>query len=340
MKAIFLTQYGAAEKAFEIRETPDPAMKDRQVTVAVEGFGLNFADVMARNGLYREAPPLPCVLGYEVVGRVEKVGADVDSSWIGERVLAFTRFGGYAEKVVTDHRGLVPLPDDLDIDRATTMGTQYATAYYAIMHCQTLLPGDVVLVHAAAGGVGLALVQMAKHLGCTVVGTAGSQKKLDFLKQQGVDFAINYREEDYAEVAKKWLNGRRFTATFNALAGKTIKKDYALLGSGGTVVCFGAATRMGKSGGLFANLMLLLQTGFYSPLFMMMKSKSIVGLNMLKLADNRPDIVQHCLNRVMELYVDGTLDPVPGQIFSAEKIADAHAALESRSSIGKVAVRW
>jgi len=340
MKAIFLTQYGAAEKAFEIRETPDPEMKDRQVTVAVEGFGLNFADVMARNGLYREAPPLPCVLGYEVVGRVEKVGADVDPAWIGKRVLAFTRFGGYAEKVVTDHRGLVPLPDDLDIDRATTMGTQYATAYYAIMHCQTLLPGDVVLVHAAAGGVGLALVQMAKHLGCTVVGTAGSQQKLDFLKQQGVDFAINYREEDYAEAAKKWLGKRRFTSTFNALAGKTIKKDYALLGSGGTVVCFGAATRMGKSGGLFANLMLLLQTGFHSPLFMMMKSKSIVGLNMLKLADNRPDIVQHCLNRVMELYVDGAINPVSGQIFPAEKIGDAHAALESRSSIGKVAVRW
>ncbi len=340
MKAIFLTQYGAADKAFEIRETPDPEMKDRQVTVAVEGFGLNFADVMARNGLYREAPPLPCVLGYEVVGRVEKCGADADPSWMGKRVLAFTRFGGYAEKVVTDHRGLVPLPDDLDIDRATTMGTQYATAYYAMMHCREFLPGDTVMIHAAAGGVGLALVQLAKHFGCKVIGTAGSQEKLDFLKKQGVDCAINYRDQDYVEVARKWLDGTRLSATFNALAGKSVKRDFSLLGSGGTVVCYGAASRMGKSGGLFANLGLLLKTGFYSPLFMMMKSKSIVGLNMLKLADNRPDIVQHCLNRVMEIYLDGAINPVSGQIFAAEKIGDAHAALENRSSIGKVAVRW
>ncbi|TVR37011.1 MAG: alcohol dehydrogenase [Cryomorphaceae bacterium] len=340
MKAIFLTQYGAAEKAFEIRETPDPEMKDRQVTVAVEGFGLNFADVMARNGLYREAPPLPCILGYEVVGRVEKTGADVDPSWVGKRVLAFTRFGGYAEKVVTDHRGLVPIPDELDIDRATTLGTQYATAYYAIMHCRELLPGDTVLVHAAAGGVGLALVQLARHFGCKVIGTAGSPEKIEFLKKQGVDCAINYRAEDYAVAMAKWLNGTRLSATFNALAGSTIKKDYNLLGSGGTLVCFGAATRMGSKGGVFANLKLLLQTGFYSPLFMMMKSKSVVGVNMLKLADNRPDVVQHCLNRVMELYVEGAINPVSGQILPAEKIADAHRALEGRSSIGKVAVRW
>ena len=340
MKAIFLTQYGAADKAFEIRETPDPEMKDRQVTVAVEGFGLNFADVMARNGLYREAPPLPCILGYEVVGRVEKTGVDVDPSWIGKRVLAFTRFGGYAEKVVTDHRGLVPLPDDLDVDRATTMGTQYATAYYAMMHCREFLPGDTVMIHAAAGGVGLALVQLAKHFGCKVIGTAGSQEKLDFLKKQGVDCAINYRKEDFADAAKKWLNGTRLSATFNALAGISIKKDFSLLGSGGTVVCYGAASRMGKSGGLFANLGLLLKTGFHSPLFMMMKSKTIVGLNMLKLADNRPDVVQHCLNRVMELYVDGAINPVSGQIFDADNIGEAHAAHENRSSIGKVAVRW
>lgn len=340
MKAVFLTQYGAAEKAFEIRETPEPHMEDRQVTVAVEGFGINFADVMARQGLYREAPPLPCVLGYEVVGRVEKAGADVDASWIGKRVLAFTRFGGYAEKVVTDHRGLVPLPDDLDIDRATAMGTQYATAYYASMHCQTLLPGDIVLIHAAAGGVGSALVQFAKHLGCTIIGTAGSAEKLEYLKSQGVHHPINYRKEDYADAARKWLDGRRFTATFNALGGNTIKKDYSLLGSGGTVVCFGASTRMGKSAGMIANLGLLLSTGFRSPLFMMMKSKSIVGLNMLKLGDNRPDIVQYCLNRVMEMYRAGAINPAAGTIFPAEEIGQAHAELESRKSIGKVAVRW
>ncbi len=340
MKAVFLIKNGAADKAFEIRETPEPEMKSRQAMISVEGFGINFADVMARQGLYREAPPLPCVLGYEVVGRVEKAGADVDPAWIGKRVLAFTRFGGYAEKVVTDHRGLVEIDEDVEIDRATAMGTQYATAYYASMHCQSLLPGDTVLIHAAAGGVGQALVQFAKHLGCTIVGTAGSDEKLELLRSQGVHYAINYRKENYADVARKWLDGKRFSATFNAIGGSSIKKDYALLGSGGTVVCFGAATRMGSSGGVFANLGLLLKTGFYSPLFMMMKSKSVVGLNMLKLADNRPDIVQHCLIEVMTMYRAGEINPSPGQIFPVSEIAAAHEMLESRKSIGKVAVRW
>lgn len=340
MKAIFVVRNSEPAKSFEIRETPEPEMKARQVMVAVEGFGINFADVMARKGLYREAPPLPCVLGYEVVGRVEKAGKDVDSSWIGKRVLAFTRFGGYAEKVVTDHRGLVQIPEELEIDRATAMGTQYATAYYAIMHSQTLLPGDVVLIHAAAGGVGQALVQFAQHLGCRIIGTAGSQEKLDLLKRQGVDCAINYRKEDYVQAAKQFLNDNRLSAAFNAIGGSTIKKDYVLLGSGGTLVCFGAATRMGSSGGFFANLSLVWNTGLLSPLFMMMKSKSVVGLNMLKLADNRPDIVQHCLTKVMEMYRAGDINPSSGKIFPASEIAAAHEMLESRKSIGKVAVKW
>ncbi len=340
MKAIFLTQYGAADKAFEIRETPEPEMKPRQVRIAVEAFGINFADVMARQGLYREAPPLPCVLGYEVIGRVEKVGSEVDDSWMGKRVLAFTRFGGYAEKVVTDHRGLIEVSDDLQPDRATALGTQYATAYYAIIHSQTLLPGDAVLIHAAAGGVGQALVQFAKHLGCTIIATAGSQPKLDLLRSQGVHCAINYRTQNYADEARKFLKDQRLSAAFNAIGGSAIKKDYRLLGSSGTLVCFGASTRMGSSGGFFANLGLVWNTGLLSPLFMMMKSKSVVGLNMLKIADNRPDIVQHCLNRVMEMYQSGAINPIAGKVFDATQIADAHASLENRTNIGKVAVRW
>lgn len=340
MKAVFLKKYGKAEEAFEIRETAAPEIKPRQALVKVEGFGLNFADVVARNGLYREAPPLPCVLGYEAVGRVEKVGADVDPSWIGKRVLAFTRFGGYAEHVCSDFRGLTEIPEDMPLPVAVAMGTQYATAYYAIMHSLRLMKGDVVLIHAAAGGVGLALVQFALHLGCEIVATAGSQQKLDFLKSLGVHHVINYRETDYAEAARKALGDKRVMATFNSLAGNSMKKDMNLLGSGGTLVCFGGASRMGKKGGIFATINFLLQTGFMSPLFMMMKSKSLIGINMLKLADYRPELVQHCLRSVIEMYKQGQIKPHSGQEFPVSEIAKAHHLLGERDTIGKIAMRW
>jgi NADPH:quinone reductase-like Zn-dependent oxidoreductase len=340
MKAVFLKKYGKADEAFEIRETAQPEIKDRQVLVKVEGFGLNFADVVARNGLYREAPPLPCVLGYEAVGRVEKVGAEVDASWVGKRVLAFTRFGGYAEYVASDYRGVVEIPEEMPLPVAVAMGTQYATAYYGIMHSLRLMPGDAVLIHAAAGGVGLALVQFALHLGCEIVATAGSQEKLDFLKSLGVHHVINYRETDYSEAAKRALGKKRFMATFNSLAGNSLKKDMELLGSGGALVCFGGAARMGKKGGIFATINFLFQSGFMSPLFMMMKSKSVIGINMLKLADYRPEVVQHCLKSVVEMYRNGEIKPHSGQEFSVNEIAKAHHMLGERDTIGKIAVKW
>lgn len=340
MKAVVLVKHGSPEEAFELREVPEPTVGPSQVLVTAEGFGLNFADVMARNGLYREAPPTPCVLGYEVVGRIEKVGDKVSDSLLGKRVLAFSRFGGYAEKVAADQRGVVEIPEDLPLVKAAAMGTQYATAYYSIIHSQTLLKDDWVLIHAAAGGVGLALGQFAKHLGCRVIGTVGSDEKCDFLRQNGVQHVVNYRSENYSTAVDKILNGQRLAASFNAISGKTIKKDFKLLGSGGALVCFGAASRMGKSGGIFANISLLLSTGFLSPLFMMMQSKSLIGVNMLKLADNRPELIQHCLQNVVDMVQSQKINPHTGTTFPVSDIAVAHRKLEDRSSIGKIAVHW
>jgi len=341
MKAAVLVKHGKAAQAFELKEVPQPEMKANEVLIKVEAFGLNYADVMARNGLYREAPPLPSIIGYDVVGYVEAQGDEVKEQLVGKRVVALTRFGGYAEYVATDTRGVAVISESLSVGEATALATQYCTAWYAGCEMVNLYPGDNVLIHAAAGGVGTALTQIAKYKGCTVFGTAGSEHKFDYLKQNGVDHIINYRTSDYSEEIQKILGpDGRLDVAFNSLAGKTLKKDRKLLGSSGRSVCYGGAERSGKKGGIFSTIGFLLNSGFINPLFLMMLSKGVIGVNMLKVADNKPSM----LKRSMESVIDGTekgwLKPAVGKTYTADEIAEAHAFLESRQSVGKIVVKW
>ena len=180
MKAIFLIKNGLAEKAFEIRETSIPNPNSGQVLIKVEAFGLNFADVMARNGMYKDAPPMPCVLGYDVAGKIEKIGEGVTHLKIGDRVTAMTRFGGYAEFAITDARATAIIPETIDAASATALTTQYCTAYFAAAEMVNLHPGDKVLIHSGAGGVGTALIQFAKYKQCEIFSTAGSEEKIKY----------------------------------------------------------------------------------------------------------------------------------------------------------------
>jgi NADPH:quinone reductase-like Zn-dependent oxidoreductase len=190
MKAICLTQTGPAAQAFEAREVPTPTPQAGEVRILVESFGLNFADVMARLGLYPATPPLPCVLGYDVVGRIEAVGEGVSADQVGRRVMALTRFGGYSELAIAQVAGYVEIPDELDTGVALALATQGATAYYMAEDMLRLHPGDQVLVHAAAGGVGTCLVQLAKHRGCVVFGTASSSRKLNYLLEHFLSYGF------------------------------------------------------------------------------------------------------------------------------------------------------
>jgi NADPH:quinone reductase-like Zn-dependent oxidoreductase len=178
MKAFVLVKNGKPEVAFELQELPNPEPQPHEVVVETECFGLNFADIMARNGLYQDCPPLPTVIGYESVGKVVKLGKDVNSVAVGQRVVAFSRFGGYATHVTTDQRAVSPIPDDMDAGKACAFATQYCTAYYAAAEMTNLHEGDHVLIDAAAGGVGTALVQLAKRKNCIIYGGAGSDEKL------------------------------------------------------------------------------------------------------------------------------------------------------------------
>ncbi len=339
MKAIYLVKNGDASTAFEIRETEKPTPNQNEVCIKVEAFGLNYADVMARNGLYREAPRLPCVLGYEVVGTIENVGAELDKNLIGKRVIAFTRFGGYAEYAVTGEQGFAVI-DDLDANAALCIATQYVTAFYMAWQLNNLRPTDKVLIHAGAGGVGTALIQLCKLKGCTVFATAGSAEKLNYMKSQGADYVINYREDDYAEEITKTLVKERIDVAFNPIAGTTFKKDYKLLGSGGRLLLFGGSERSGKKWGILSTLNFVRKMGLILPITTMMRSKAIMGVNMLKIGDNKPEMLQYCMKAVVELVQSNKVAPYVGDTFKATDIAAAHEKLENRKSMGKITVHW
>ncbi len=340
MKAVVLVRHGAPAEAFELRELPDPEPGPGQVRIAVEAFGLNYADVSARQGTYADAPPPPGVIGYEVVGHVDKLGPDVTAPALGQRVAALTRFGGYATLAIADVRAAVPIPDDMDVGVAAALPTQGCTAYYCAEEMVRMYPGDHVLVQAAAGGVGTLLVQLAKRRGCIVYGTAGSDKKLDYLREIGVDHPINYRSQDFAEAVRRIRGDGGLDVIFDSLGGSAVRKGLQLLGAGGRIICFGAAERESGRFQLLRDIQFLASWGIPHPIPWLMSSKGLIGVNMLRIADNRPLILKRCLDNVVALALNGELRPSVGGRFTATQIAAAHEFLGGRGSTGKIVVSW
>ncbi|MEM6804686.1 MAG: zinc-binding dehydrogenase [Bacteroidota bacterium] len=339
MKAAFLIKNGPSEAAFEIRETEKPQINPSQVLIEVEAFGLNFADVMARLGMYRDAPPMPAVLGYDVVGWVREKGSDIKHVEIGDRVLALSRFGGYAEFTATEAAGVVKIPDSMDAAAATALATQYGTAYYMIDDLTKAHAGDHVLIHAAAGGVGTALVQWAVYKGCIIYGTAGSAAKLEYLKGLGVHHPINYREDDFFEKIKAIRGEAGLDLIFDPVGGKSVKKGMKLLGAGGRLFVFGASS-MTTAKNIFQKIAVGLGFGFYHPIGLVGPSKSILGVNMLRIADNRPETLQRVLKQCVHYAEQGVFKPTIGGKYKIDQLAEAHDALEKRKTMGKLAIYW
>jgi len=338
-EAFFLVKKGAANQAFEKREFDLPSPTSNKVVLEVEAFGLNYADVMARNGLYREAPPMPCVVGYEVVGKIVEVGEGSDTTLVGKRAIAFCRFGGYAKHVVTDDYAVVEV-EDQDAGELLALCTQAVTAYYMAEYLAPIHKIDTVLVHAAAGGVGTMLIQLAKLKGAKVIAKVGGSEKEALVKELGADIVVNYRDSDYAEQITKALDGERLDISFNPVAGSTYKKDMTLLGSGGRMILFGGSELSGGKYGFFSQLNFVRKMGLVLPIGLMMQSKNILGVNMLKIADNKPKVLEACLNEVVQLYKQSKLKPQVGGVYDSSQLAEAHAALESGKTTGKLAIIW
>ncbi|SEL27916.1 NADPH2:quinone reductase [Maribacter orientalis] len=339
MNAAYLIKYGNAEKAFEIREADKPRPNANQVLIKVEAFGLNFADVMARLGLYKAAPPLPAILGYDVVGEIEAIGTNVNHVKLGDRVIALTKFGGYAEFALADKEVVYKIPNSFSAGVAVALATQYSTAYFLSHHMANLQENDTVLIHAAAGGVGTALVQMALHKKCIVFGTCGSEEKVAYLNKNGVHYPINYRKNDFEEAVRKVIGKKGLDAVFDPVGGKSVKKDYRLLGAGGRVFSFGVSS-MNQAKNIFGKIRVLWQFGLYHPLQFLSGSKGMIGINMLKVAEENPEKIAKVMQEVIRLTEEGILTPYVGGEFQVEQLAEAHAFLESRKSMGKIVVKW
>lgn len=338
-QAFFLTKTGAAAEAFDLRTFQIAEPTGHKVLIEVEAFGLNYADVMARRGLYREAPPFPCVVGYEVVGKVIACGPDAKTENLNKRVVAFCRFGGYAKHVITDDYATVAVEDQDPIE-LLGLCTQAVTAYYMAEYLTPIHSIDRVLVHAAAGGVGSLLIQLAKLKGAEVIAKVGSKDKEQFVRDLGADFVVNYRNSDYAEQLKTYLKGERIDVSFNPAAGSTYKKDMALLGSGGRMILFGGSELAQGKWGIFSKLNFVRKMGLLLPIGLMMRSKNILGVNMLKIADNKPKVLEHCLLAVVKLYSEGKIKPQVGGSYTSDQMAEAHTALESGKTTGKLGVIW
>ncbi|MFZ9612526.1 MAG: quinone oxidoreductase family protein [Crocinitomicaceae bacterium] len=338
-EAIVLCQIGSSSNAFELRPVEIPSLGSDEVLIESEAFGLNYADVMARHGLYKEAPPMPCVLGYEAVGTVKQVGSNVSSEWIGKRVLAFTRFGAYAKIVQTKVNAIVEI-GDLSAEIAMALSTQGVTAYYMSDVIAPIRKNEHVLIHAAAGGVGSLLIQLAKLKGAIVYAKIGSEEKRAFVKECGADFVLNYKEANYESTLLNLLGSNKLSASFNPVAGDTIKKDAKLLGPNGRLYLFGGSQMVGGKFGIFSKLKFLWDMGIILPIGLMMQSKSLIGVNMLKIADSYPDIISTSLKEVVQLHQLKKITPHVGGVFTQHEIVAAHDLLESGKSMGKITVRW
>jgi NADPH:quinone reductase-like Zn-dependent oxidoreductase len=329
VRAVVITRHGGLE-ALEVQARPEPVCGPGQVRIAVGAAGVNFADLLARQGLYPDAPKPPMVPGYEVAGTVSEVGAGAEPVAVGDRVMAGTRFGGYAEQVVVPVADVVPLPERLSFEEGAAVPVAYATAWAGLFTYANLQPGERVLVHAAAGGVGTAAVQLASRHGAEVWGTA-SPAKHDAVRAQGAEHALDYTRPGW----DRGLPG--FDVVLDALGGRSLRRSYRLLRPGGRVVAYGASSVMhGEKRDLLraAPEALRMFRGF-NAIRQMSDSKSVIGLNMLRLWDDRGTL-DPWIGPLRERLEDGTLRPVVAAAVPFDRAADAHRLLIERRNVGKV----
>ena len=335
MRALVITQHGPPE-VLKVLERPDPQPGPGQVRIAVKAAGMNFSDLLARVGMYPDAPKPPCVIGYEVAGDVESVGDGVEGVKPGDRVIAGCRFGGQAELVVVNEADIVPLPDGWSYERGAALPVVYATAYAGMIRYGAVHPGERVLIHAAAGGVGIAATQIGKHLGAELFGTASASKH-DAIRAQGIEHAIDYHSQDPAKEIRRITGEKRpLDLVMDAIGGSSFRRSWSLLRAGGRLVAYGISEGGGgERREIPKALKMLVTTPVFPALMMMRSSKSVIGLNMLTIWDEKGSLDEF-INPLAELMEQGVVDPVVSKAFPIEKAADAHRYMSERKNVGKV----
>ncbi|MBL8603671.1 MAG: zinc-binding dehydrogenase [Myxococcales bacterium] len=336
MKQVWIPKAGPPE-ILEVREAPDPAPKAGEVRVRVSAAGINFADTSARIGMYPDAPPFPCVVGYEASGVIDAVGEGVDAARVGERVLVLTRFGGYASVLCVPSLQAAPMPEAMSFEEAAALPVVYLTAHHMLVYLGNVKARDTVLIHAAAGGVGLAALQLCKHIGAKTIGTASASKH-EYLKKAGLDHAIDYNTQDFEAEVKRITDGRGVDIALDAQGGESVAKSLRSLAPTGRVFAFGAASLQpeGKKnvfsaiGGLLGFPLMPLH-----PIRLMNDNRGIFGVNVGHLWGEVP-LLREQLDALVKLYEAGAIKPVIDSTFGFSKAAEGHRRLLERRNIGKV----
>jgi NADPH:quinone reductase-like Zn-dependent oxidoreductase len=339
MRAVVITRHGPPE-VLQVEERPDPPVGPGQVRIAVKAAGINFADTMARAGTYPDAPPVPCVVGYEVAGEIESVGDGVEDRSVGDRVIAGCEFNGQAELVTVPADQALPLPKDLSFEEGAAFPVNYGTAYAALVIMGGVAEGERVLIHAAAGGVGISATQIAKLRGAEIFGTA-SPSKHDAITEQGVDHAIDYRNQDFAAEVMRITGGEGVDLIMDAIGPSSFRKDYKILRPGGRLIMYGASEiQTGEGRDLRAVARALTRMPFttmpwWKSAAIMNENKGVFGLNMLSWWRK-----EGSLDRMVEpLMADleaGRIKPVVAEAFPFDRAPEAHRFISDRKNIGKV----
>ena len=318
-----------------MREREDPVPAPGEVRIRVRAAGINFADVLARLGLYPDAPKPPMVVGYEVAGRVDAIGADVTGFAPGDRVMAMTRFGGYSDVVVAPAALCFVFPDRLSDAEAAAVPVNYLTAAIALYRMAALAPKETVLIHNAGGGVGVAATQLARLRRAQVIGTASAAKH-DALRAFGVEHTIDYRHANVVDEVRRITKGRGVDVVLDPIGGSSFMGSYRLLAPLGRLIVFGlSAAAPGERRSWWQAFRAWRSTPRFDPLSMINRNRGIFGLHVGHLWDEREKIAPLMEMLLSELRA-GRLDPVVAKTFPLERAADAHELLEGGHVRGKV----
>ncbi len=334
MKQIVITKYGNTD-VLKLQEKENPRPCSGEVLIAVKAIGINFADILARKGLYPDAPKPPCVVGYEVSGIVERTGEDVDSSLVGSSVVALTRFNGYSDRVCVPENAILMMPDSLDFEKAVAIPVNYLTAYQLISVMGGLKKGESVLIHNAGGGVGLAGLDIARHIGATTYGTSSAGKH-SFLTERGLKHPIDYRRQDFLSAIMDLTGGKGVELVIDPIGGANWRKSYKALRSTGRLGMYGISmVTESKMGRLFQFITLIVQTPWYHPLGLMNTNKSVFGVNLGHMWKEK-NKTSRWMQEILKGVEDGWIRPHVGRTFPFEQAGEAHAYIEARKNIGKI----
>lgn len=339
MKKIVIHKPGSYQR-LQIEEFPDPIPGEHEVLIKVHAIGINYADIVIRWGLYASAKEFvgwPITPGFEVSGVVQNVGKNVSSHKVGDKVIGVTRFGGYATHVSLNQDLVFKLPSQMSLEQGAAFPAVYLTAYHALFQNIVIRKGATILIHSAAGGVGSALLELSKVAGFETTGVVGSSHKVDVARSRGANHVIDKSKFDLWKEAER-IHPEGYDVILDANGASTLKQSYDHLAATGKLICYGFHSMLPKSGGKIDYLKLVksfLQTPRFNPLNMTNQNKSLITFNLSYLFDKQ-ELFHEGMKDLLSWIEEGKIKGPEVTRFPFEKVADAHRALESGMTTGKL----